>query len=273
VEHLANQRIRANFALEESRDTPIAKAQQMGAMALFGEKYGDKVRVIKFGNSIELCGGTHVHSTGEIGMVRIVSESSIAAGIRRIEAITGEAVEKLLDEAEDFINYTKEFLHNAPDLQAALRKVIEENADLKKDIEGFVQNKIAELAESLLSQANAERHSCEDGNLLNNITVIQHATELPAEHVKMLAFQLRSRQPENLFAVIGSIFDGKPSLTVLLSDDLVAKGMNAVQIIREAAKEIQGGGGGQPFFAQAGGKNADGVEKAIEKAAAFAIKN
>jgi alanyl-tRNA synthetase len=256
VEHIANQRIRANYPLEERRETPIAEAQAMGAMALFGEKYGEKVRVIKFGNSVELCGGTHVHATGKIGMVRIISESSIAAGVRRIEAITGEAIENLLDKQQDFINSAKEFLNNAPDLRAALRKVIDENTEMKKKVESFAMQHIGELAEKVLASADA----------VNGIKTVRLVTDIPAEQAKMLAFQLRNRQSENLKVVIGSVFEGKPSLTVLLSDDLVAAGQNAVQIIREAAKEIQGGGGGQPFFAQAGGKNASGIEKAVEKA-------
>jgi alanyl-tRNA synthetase len=255
VERLANQKIRANYALDEHREVPVKEAKEMGAMALFGEKYGETVRVIKFGSSVELCGGTHVRSTGEIGMVRIVSESSIAAGIRRIEAITGEAIEKLLDTMQDFMANAKEFLHNSPDLTEALRKIVEENADLKKRVETFAAQKIAELSEKNLARAEEK-----DG-----IKIVKFKADIPAEQVKMLAFQLRNRQSDNLFVVIGSVFEGKPSLTVLLSDDLVAKGMNAVQIIREAAKEIQGGGGGQAFFAQAGGKNADGVEKAMER--------
>ncbi|GHT33765.1 hypothetical protein FACS189434_08720 [Bacteroidia bacterium] len=255
VERLANQKIRANYALDEHREVPVKEAKEMGAMALFGEKYGETVRVVKFGSSVELCGGTHVRSTGEIGMVRIVSESSIAAGIRRIEAITGEAVEKMLDEVQDFMVAAKEFLHNSPDLTEAMRKIVEENADLKKRVETFAAQKIAELSEKILARAEEK----------GGVKIVKFKADIPTEQVKMLAFQLRNRQSDNLFVVIGSVFEGKPILTVLLSDDLVAKGMNAVQIIREAAKEIQGGGGGQAFFAQAGGKNADGVEKAMEK--------
>jgi alanyl-tRNA synthetase len=256
VEHLANQRIRADFRNEEQREISISKAQEMGAMALFGEKYGEKVRVIKFGNSIELCGGTHVHSTGEIGMVRIVSESSIAAGVRRIEAITGEAIENMLDKFHDKMADIQEFIGNAntQDIRSTLKKVFDENAKLHKKVDEFVQKQIAEYAEKLLSKADEK-----DG-----ITTIKHITHIiSAEQVKTLAFQLRNRQPEKLRVIIGSVFEGKPSLTILLSDDLVAAGENAVTLIRDAAKHIQGGGGGQPFFAQAGGKNADGVEKAV----------
>jgi alanyl-tRNA synthetase len=257
VEHIANKHIRENFINEESREIPIAEAQKMGAMALFGEKYGEKVRVVKFGNSVELCGGTHVHYTGEIGMMRIISESSIAAGIRRIEAITGETIENLLDNQFNFMAEVKEFLNNAPDLQAAIRKIVAENADLKKRVGTFVIQHITKLADEFFAIADE----------INGIKIVRRvSTEITAEQAKMLAFQLRSRHSENLAVVIGCVSDGKPSLIVLFSDDLVAKGMNAVEIIRDAAKEIQGGGGGQPFFAQAGGKNADGIEKAVEKA-------
>jgi alanyl-tRNA synthetase len=256
VEHLANEKIRNNYPLTEHRETPIEKAREMGAMALFGEKYGETVRVVKFGSSVELCGGTHVHSTGEIGMVRIVSESSIAAGIRRIEAITGEAVEKMLDLLQDKIADIQEFIGNAGDLRAALKKVFDENSELRRQAEEFMQKQLAEYAEKLLSKTTET-----DG-----ITKIKHITKIPAEQVKILAFILKNKRPEKLHVVIGSVFDGKPSITVLLTDDLVAEGLNAVQIVREAAKHIQGGGGGQPFFAQAGGKNADGIEMAINSA-------
>jgi alanyl-tRNA synthetase len=212
------------------------------------------VRVIKFGSSVELCGGTHVCATGEIGMVRIVSESSIAAGVRRIEAITGEAIEKMLDLMQDKIADIQEFVGNSPDFHAALKRVFDENSDLRKQADEFLQKQLAEYTEKLLAQAEEKE----------GIIVIKHITKIPVEQVKTLAFQLRARKPEKLKAVIGSVFDGKPSLTILLSDDLVQAGENAVTLIREAAKHIQGGGGGQPFFAQAGGKNVDGVEKAVE---------
>ncbi|MDR1791982.1 MAG: alanine--tRNA ligase [Bacteroidales bacterium] len=254
VEQIVNQRIRENIPLDEKRDTPIAEAQAMGAMALFGEKYGDKVRVIKFGSSVELCGGTHVHATGEIGIMRILSETSIAAGIRRIEAITGESVEKMLDNMQDFIATAKEFLHNSPDLTEAIRKTVEENAELKKQVETFANQKITELSQTLIT--NAEDKA--------GIKLIRFTTDLSTEQIKTLAFQLRKLQNENLLVAIGAVCEGKPSLTVLLSDNLVETGKNAIQIIRQAAKEIQGGGGGQPFFAQAGGKNPNGIEKALD---------
>ncbi len=256
VEKIANRKIRENHVLNEMRDTPIAHAQALGAMALFGEKYGESVRVIQFGTSTELCGGTHVQATGEIGMVRITSETSIAAGIRRIEAISAIGVEKLIDFQQDSLTDARDFFNNTPDLMSAIRKSIEENSDLKKQVDGYIHEKIMNLRDELIQEAT----------LINDIKVISLETDLPADMIKTLAFQIRNIEKEKLFFVAGSVFDGKPSLTVLLSDDLVATGMNAVNIAREAAKEIQGCGGGQPYFASAGGKNADGVSKAIEKA-------
>lgn len=253
VEHLANQRIRSNFVLEEGRDIPIAEARQMGAMALFGEKYGEKVRVVKFGNSIELCGGTHVHSTGEIGSVRIISESSIAAGIRRIEAITGAAVENMIDEFEDKISEIQAII-NMTDIVGAIKKIKEENAELSNKTEEYKRKELENTANKLITQAIDNK----------GITTIKQKTDLSAEDAKTLAFILKSKRSEKLFVVFGNVFEGKPSLTVLLSDDLVAAGMNAVDFIRKGAKEIGGGGGGQPFFAQAGGKNAEGVDRALE---------
>nr|MBP8023417.1 alanine--tRNA ligase [Paludibacter sp.] len=239
VEAIANRKIRENYPLQESRETPIAEAQAMGAMALFGEKYGETVRVIQFGSSVELCGGTHVNSTGNIGMVRIVAESSIAAGIRRIEAITGNAVEKMLDAQQDILGEAKELLNNVPDVLNAIRKQSEENAELKKQVEAFVHEKIMMLRDTLLA----------DASVVNGVKVIRYEGALTADQVKTLAFQIRNVQSENLYFVAGCVVDAKPSLTVLLSDDLVATGLNATNIAREAAKEIQGGGGGQPFFA------------------------
>jgi len=256
VEELANKKIRENYPLQEKRETPIAEAQAMGAMALFGEKYGETVRVIQFGSSVELCGGTHVAATGNIGLVRIVAESSIAAGIRRLEAITGKAVEKLLDVQQDTLGEAKELLNNTPDVLNAIRKLSEENSELKKQVEAFMHEKIMTLRNDLLAAA-AEK---------NNVKVISYEGTLTADQVKTLAFQIRNVQAEKLFFVAGCVVEGKPSLTVLLSDDLVASGMNAVNIARDAAKEIQGGGGGQPFFASAGGKNPDGIKRAIAKA-------
>ncbi len=256
VEEITNRKIRENYPLQEKRDTPIAEAQAMGAMALFGEKYGETVRVIQFGSSVELCGGTHVSATGNIGMMRIVAESSIAAGIRRIEAITGKAVEDLLDKQQDTITEAKELLNNTPDVLTAIRRLSEESAELKKQVETFVHEKIITLRNQLIADAKEQ----------NGVKIISYQGTLTADQVKTLAFQIRNVQAEKLFFVAGCVADGKPSLTVLLSDDLVTGGLNAVNIAREAAKEIQGGGGGQPFFASAGGKNPDGIQKAIAKA-------
>ncbi len=256
VETIANAKIRANAPLNEMRDTPIAQAQALGAMALFGEKYGESVRVIQFGTSTELCGGTHVQATGEIGMVRIITETSIAAGIRRIEAISAKGVEKLINEQQDSLTEAKELLNNTPDVLTAIRRLSDESAELKKQVETFVHEKIMSLRDQLLAGAKTQ----------NGVTVISYQGTLNADQVKTLAFQIRNVQAEKLFFVAGCVADGKPSLTVLLSDDLVAGGLNAVNIARDAAKEIQGGGGGQPFFASAGGKNAAGIEKAIAKA-------
>jgi len=256
VEAIANRKIRENYALNEMRDTPIAEAQALGAMALFGEKYGESVRVIQFGTSTELCGGTHVQATGEIGLVRIIAETSIAAGIRRIEAISAKGVEKLLDAQQDTLSEAKELLNNTPDLLNAIKKAQDENSELKKQVEAFVHEKIMSLRNTLLAEATE----------VNGTKVISYEGTLNADQVKTLAFQIRNLQAEKLFFVAGCVADGKPSLTVLLSDDLVAGGLNAVNIARDAAKEIQGGGGGQPFFASAGGKNPDGIKKAIAKA-------
>ena len=265
VEHLANERIRNNFNLEEKREMPIADAQKMGAMALFGEKYGEKVRVIKFGNSVELCGGTHVTATGAIGMVRIMSENSIAAGIRRIEAITGKTIEKMLDFQQDMISDLKDIFNNSPNLIVAVKKLIEENSEFKKQLEESMRERTSAICDKLLSGEIGEK-DVKNVFDVENVTTIKFKANIPAEQAKILAFLLKNRQPEKLFVAIGSVFDEKPSLTILLSDDLVASGMNAVNIVRNAAKHIQGGGGGQPFFAQAGGKNADGLEKALETA-------
>ncbi|MEA4937304.1 MAG: alanine--tRNA ligase [Paludibacter sp.] len=256
VERIANRKIREDHPLKETREMPIAEAQAMGAMALFGEKYGEVVRVIQFGSSTELCGGTHVASTGKIGIVRIISESSIAAGIRRIEAITGEAVEDLLDTQFDTLTEAKEILNNTPDVLTAIRKMSEESAELRKQVEAFRQVQIMAMRDKLSAEAKE----------INGIKVIRFEGTLAPDQIKTLAFQLRNIHSEKLFFVAGCVADGKPSITVLLSDDLVEQGLNAVGIAREAAKEIQGGGGGQPFFASAGGKNSDGIKKAIDKA-------
>lgn len=262
VERIVNSLIRSNSTLEEFRETPIDEAQKMGAMALFGEKYGDRVRVIKFGNSVELCGGTHVPATGQIGLLKITAESAIAAGVRRIEAVTAGKAEDLVYFQQDTLKEISTVFHNSPNLVNAIKKAIEENADLKKMTEEFMKEKAVVLKDRLLS--NME--------VLNGKKLIRFNLDMPAEIVKDIAYQLRGQISEDLVFVAGTNDGGKPLLTVLLSDNLVAAGINASAIVREAAKEIQGGGGGQPFFAQAGGKNPDGLNNAIAKAVDLATK-
>ena len=260
VEHLVNAKIRENVPLTEYRNLPIEKAKELGAIALFGEKYGDEVRVVQFGSSIEFCGGTHVSATGKIGMVKIISESSVAAGIRRIEAVTGAKVEEMFDTVQDAINDLKALFNNAPDLKAAISKYIEENASLKKQMEEFMKEKEAAVKNKLIEGAKE----------INGVKVIQAVLPMPADAVKNIAFQLKGQFPENLFVVIGSVFENKPLLTVTMSDDQVKAGLNAGQLVREAAKLIQGGGGGQPHFATAGGKNPDGLSAAVDKIVSLA---
>ena len=255
VEHLVNAKIRANVELNEYRNLPIEKARELGAIALFGEKYGDHVRVVQFGNSIEFCGGTHVSATGKIGMVKIISESSIAAGVRRIEAITGAKVEEMLDRLQDGMGEIRQLFHNAPDLKGTLVKFIAEHDDLKRQIEEFMKERAASLKADLV-----EKMAC-----VNGINVIKAVVPMPADAVKNIVFQLRGEKPENLLVVIGSVDSDKPLLTVSASEDLTAKGINAGQLVREAAKLIQGGGGGQAHFATAGGKNPDGIISAVDK--------
>ena len=255
VEHLVNAKIRENVPLTEYRNLPIEKAKELGAIALFGEKYGDEVRVVQFDSSIEFCGGTHVSATGKIGMVKIISESSVAAGVRRIEAVTGAKVEEMLDSVQDTLNDLRALFNNAPDLKAAIKKYIDENAGLKKQMEEFMKEKEAEVKARLLTNAKE----------IHGVKVIKAVLPMPADTVKNIAFQLKGQVTENLFVVIGSVFENKPMLTVMISDDLVKNGLHAGQLVREAAKLIQGGGGGQPHFATAGGKNTDGLSAAVDK--------
>ena len=255
VEHLVNAKIRENVALQEYRNLPIEKAKELGAIALFGEKYGDEVRVIQFGNSIEFCGGTHVSSTGKIGMVRIISESSVAAGVRRIEAITGERVELMIDKFQDTMADLKALFNNVPDLKSAIRKAIEENAGLKKQVEEFMKEKAASLKNELI--ANAKE--------MGGVKVIKTVAPISADVAKDIAFQLKGEVTGSLLVVIGSVEGGKPMLTVMLSEDLVKNGLKAGMLVKEAAKLIQGGGGGAPHFATAGGKNPEGLLSAVDK--------
>ena len=255
VEHLANRKVREAYARDERRNVPIEEARNMGAMALFGEKYGDEVRVIRYGSSVELCGGTHVDNTGNIGMIKIISESSIAAGIRRIEAITGENVEKAIDTMTDTMHEIGAMLHNAPDLLAALKKEIEENESLRKQAEEAFKERVAQLTSKLVADA-------ED---ICGMKVVSMTGQRLPDVVKNVAFGVRNASPENT-VFLGATCDiaGKPLLTVMFTNDLVEAGRNASQLVREAAKAIKGGGGGQPGFAQAGGKDADGLAAAFD---------
>lgn len=257
VERLINRRIRENISLEEFRDCPIEEAKAMGAIALFGEKYGDKVRVVKFGDSVEFCGGCHVARTGSIGMFRFVSESSVAAGIRRVEAITGEAAEESIYALSDGMTQLRTLM-NSKDLHAAIAKTLEENAALQKEVNDFVKQKVAALRQRLV----------ENATLVNGVRLIQFVSPsaLSPDFAKDLAFQIGSQLPDNLFVVLGTSHEGKPLLTVMISKDLVAsKGLHAGNIVREAAQLIKGGGGGAPHFATAGGKDGSGLEAAVAK--------
>ena len=256
VEHRVNAKIRANVPLTEHRNIPIEEAKELGAIALFGEKYGDHVRVIQFGSSIEFCGGTHVPATGCIGMVKIISESSVAAGVRRIEALTGAKVEEMLDAIQDTMHDLRALFNNAPDLTGAIRKYIDENAGLKKQIEDFMKEKEAQLKEKLLQSAKE----------VNGVKVITFcAPAVSPDSVKNIAFQLRGELGDNFCFVAGTLFDNKPMLTVMLGEKLVGEGLKAGMLVKEAAKLILGGGGGQPHFATAGGKNPDGLKAAVDK--------
>ncbi len=255
VERIANANVRKAIALEEHRNMPIDAARQLGAMALFGEKYGDEVRVIKYGTSVELCGGTHVANAGSIGSIHIVSESSIAAGIRRIEAVTAEKAETLFEVQQDLIKELKTLLNNTPNLTQAIQKALDENSELKKQADEFLKEKIQEVKRLLIEEI--EVHP--------GMKVIRVNREMKPEMVKDLAFQLRGEVDGQLLFVAGTTDNNKPLLTVMLGTTLVESGLNASTMIREAAKLIQGGGGGQPHFAQAGGKNPDGIAQAIEK--------
>ncbi len=261
VERMVNDLIRQDLPLDEHRDTPIAEAKQLGAMALFGEKYGDKVRVVRFGESCELCGGIHARSTGRIGFFKIVAESSVAAGIRRIEAKTGKNCEELLYQMEDGLKAIRSLFNNAKDLQGVIQKYIEEHDSMKKDIEAFKAQAVERAKERLLKEARE----------VNGVKVITAILPTDAQTAKDLVFKIRQAVPERLLCVVGTT-EGKPTLSVMLSDDMVKDhGLNAGQLVREAAKLIQGGGGGQPHYATAGGKNADGLTAAIDKVLAMAL--
>ena len=256
VERMVNEMIREDIPLDEHRDVPFDEAKKLGAIALFGEKYGDKVRVVRFGPSCEFCGGIHAKATGKIGFFKIIAESSVAAGIRRIEAKTGKECEELLYQTEDILKAIKGFFNNAKDLQAVIAKYIEEHDSMKKDIEQFQAQRVQSVAQDLVSKART----------VNGVTVISGKFAMMPNAAKDLVFKVRELVPENLVCVVGTVFDDKPMLNVMLSDDMVKNhGLNAGQLVREAAKLMQGGGGGQPHFASAGGKNREGLSAAVDK--------
>jgi alanine--tRNA ligase len=258
VERIVAARIRACIPLQEYREVPIDEAREMGAMALFGEKYGDHVRVIRFGSSTEFCGGTHVASTGVIGTLRITSESSVAAGVRRIEAVTGAAAENYLYEQADMIDAIRQLFNNSPQLKTAIRKTLEENAELGKQVGEYIREQIAEKKRQLLEKRVE----------VGGVRLFLVEREAPAEIVKDIAFQIAGELHEPFVFIAACVepSSSKPSLTLMISKDLVeSRGWNASQLLRAAAKHIQGGGGGQPHFATAGGKNVDGLNAAVEE--------
>ncbi len=254
VEILVNEKIRADFPLEEHRHMPIAEAKALGAMALFGEKYGDEVRVVKYGKSIELCGGTHIPSTGQIGSLRIIGESSIAAGVRRIEAVTAVKADQFVYAQQDLIRDLRAMMNNMPNLAQAIRKAIDENAEMKKQIEAYVLEKSMRLKDEILAK----------GEEKNGIRLYQYIGQGATEAMKNVAFQIKNEVKENFVFVAGILEGPKCTLMVMLSDDLVAGGLHAGKLVKEAAKHIQGGGGGQPHFATAGGKHAEGLSIAVD---------
>ena len=258
VERIVAARIRACIPLQEYREVPIDEAREMGAMALFGEKYGDHVRVIRFGSSTEFCGGTHVASTGVIGTLRITSESSVAAGVRRIEAVTGAAAENYLYEQADMIDAIRQLFNNSPQLKTAIRKTLEENAELGKQVGEYVREQIAEKKRQLLEKRVE----------VSGVRLFLVEKEVPAEIVKDIAFQIAGELHEPFVFIAACVepSSSKPSLTLMISKDLVeSRGWNASQLLRAAAKHIQGGGGGQSHFATAGGKNVNGLKAAVEE--------
>ena len=256
VERIVNKMIREDLPLDEHRDTPIEEAKQLGAIALFGEKYGDKVRVVKFGPSIEFCGGIHVKSTGHIGFFKIISESSVAAGIRRVEALTGKAAEEGIYAVEDTLNGIRELFNNAKNLQATIEKSINENSELKKELESFRQQKVEDMKRKLVETAKD----------VNGTKVVTAILPIQTNSAKDWVFKVREAIPEHLVCVIGSVHNDKPMLSVMFSEDMVKDhSLNAGKIVREAAKLIKGGGGGQPHYAQAGGKDKNGLTAAIDK--------
>ena len=254
VEHRVNELIRADYPLQEKRDATMEEANAMGAIALFGEQYGDRVRVVRFGDSVELCGGTHAASTGRIGFFKIVSESAIAAGVRRIEAVTGEAAEDILDTLSDTLKGIRTMFNNAPDVAAAVAKLINENSDAKKKIEEYAKEKAAAFAKVISENAQE----------INGIKVVKFSRDADPAMLREAAAILQ-KEVENFVFAAAFCHEGKPQLVLMYSNDLVAAGHSAANDIREAARFIQGGGGGQPILATAGGRNADGLQAALDK--------
>lgn len=257
VERLVNELIREDYILDEHRDTPIDEAKKMGAVALFGEKYGDKVRVVKFGPSCEFCGGIHATSTGRIGFFKIVSESSVAAGIRRIEALTGANSEEAIYDQEDTLTALKAMFNNPKDLKAVVQKYIDEHEAMKKEMESSRQQGVARHAKALI----------EGVAQVDGLNIVKAVLNVDAASAKDIVFKVREAITEKLVCVLGSVNDNRPQLSIMLSDDMVKEGgKNAGKIIREAAQLIKGGGGGQPHYAQAGGKDASNLSAAVDKA-------
>jgi alanyl-tRNA synthetase len=259
VEAVVNAKIRENITLSDQRNVPIKEAKNQGATALFGEKYGDFVRVITFDRdfSVELCGGTHVPQTSKIGLFKIISEASSASGVRRIEAITAEAAENYYREQEGLVKDIQELLKNPIDLKRSVEALLHERNDLKKELETLHLEKASGVKVELLKQFVA-------GEGINTLIA---QVELPsADSLKKLAFELKNEM-ENAFVILAAKIDDKPQIAVIIAEELIkSKNLNAGQIVRELAKEIQGGGGGQPFFATAGGKNLAGLENVVAKA-------
>jgi len=260
IQMRVNQLIRENLPREENRAVSFDEAKAMGAIALFGEKYGDLVRVIKFGDSVELCGGTHVPATGQIGSMIITSESAISAGVRRIEAITSQHAEEYMKKQMDEISELKVILNNSQNLKKSVEDLLTQNSRLQKQIEEFERKAAAGIKQDLKNKIHQ----------INGINVIAEVIQLDsAQAVRDILFQLKS-EIDDLFLVLGTVIAGKPSISVIITDHLVTeKGLNAGTIVREAAKEMQGGGGGQAFYATAGGKDISGLAAAVDKAKSF----
>jgi len=260
IENLVNIDIRKNFSLEEHRDLPMSKAKEMGAIALFGEKYGDVVRTIQYGDSTELCGGTHVKATGEIGLFKILSESSVAAGVRRIEAVVADRAEDFVNGQTDLLKEMSYLFKNKADVRKNVEQLLADNTVLSKQLDSLMQNMIKIEKRSLLDGAE---------NVDDVLIIKARLRPILVQNLKDIAFQLRTESDSCIAIILAGVDDEKVQLAVALSDSLVSKGLNAVDIIRSVASEIKGGGGGQTFLATAGGKNPAGIENALLKAEAM----